>query len=93
MPDHVHWLFALRRCELAMCVQLFKGRTARRVHAMRRDRGPFWQAGYFDHAIRDTHGLQRHARYILENPVRAGLVIEADTYPHRWCVWGNAVDA
>jgi putative transposase len=36
--------------------------------------GRFWQPESHDHVVRDEQELQRIRRYILENPVKAGLV-------------------
>jgi putative transposase len=85
MPDHLHWLFHLRDGTLAQCMQLLKGRSARSINRWSRNHGAVWQAGYFDHALRHDDCVLRHARYILENPVRAGLVRTFDGYAHAWC--------
>ena len=36
--------------------------------------GQLWQRGYFDHIVRREEKLGQVAEYILNNPVRAGLV-------------------
>ncbi|MEA3543757.1 MAG: transposase [Thermodesulfobacteriota bacterium] len=48
---------------------------------------PVWQKGYHDHALRDDEGLRQVARYIVANPVRAGLVRRAIEYPHWDAEW------
>ena len=48
-----------------------------------------WQPGFYDHRLRNEHDLQRQARYIIENPVRAGLAGYAEGYPYLWCRWGH----
>ena len=40
-----------------------------------------WQAGYFERVLRDDEPELPVARYIIENPVRAGLVTSAGSYP------------
>jgi REP element-mobilizing transposase RayT len=40
-----------------------------------------WQDGYHDHALRSEENLQDAARYIVMNPVRAGLVESIREYP------------
>lgn len=41
-----------------------------------------WQSGYYDHVLRNDEGSLGVMRYILENPVRAGLVAEVQEYPY-----------
>ena len=41
-----------------------------------------WQRYSFDHVIRPEEGMFQFARYILENPVRAGLVRSVAEYPY-----------
>jgi len=84
MPDHVHWLMRLEATErLSSVVGWTKRSAALRMNRM--DRAPgrhVWQRGYYDHKIRDDVDLYYQASYILENPVRAGLVDAIEAYPH-----------
>jgi hypothetical protein len=50
-------------------------------------RGAFWQSGYHDRAIRDGEELRPFARYIVANPVRAGLVEKTGDYPLGDACW------
>ncbi len=46
-----------------------------------------WQAGFHDHGVRAEEDLRSMARYIVANPLRAGLVERLGDYPHwdaRW---------
>lgn len=88
MPEHLHWLFVLRRGDLAGCVQLLKGRCARAINIARCGSGSVWQPGYFDHALRSDEAVRVHARYLIANPLRAGLVEKIGDYPYQWCAWG-----
>ena len=87
MPDHVHWLFSLERHDLSACVARFKSRSARAIHQARGSRGRVWQSGYFDHRVRNEDDFRTQARYILDNPLRAGLVKKLADYPHWGCRW------
>ena len=82
MPDHVHWLLQLGGHPLAVAVQRFKGRAARAINAGRGRSGPVWQPGFQDHALRREENLAQVARYLLLNPVRAGLVRHPMQWPH-----------
>lgn len=82
MPDHLHWLFRLNgSADLSTVVGRFKGDSARRVPALR------WQRGFHDHVVRAEEDLRRLARYVVANPVRAGLVAGVGGYPHWDAVW------
>ena len=48
---------------------------------------PIWQAGYYDHAIRKDEDIVNIARYIIANPIRAGLVKKVGDYPHWHAIW------
>lgn len=94
MPDHIHWLFALQNdCSLAKVMQNVKGRSAHAIQKIRRQRGEIksdqtlWQRGYHDHALRREEDLQQTARYIVANPIRAGLVDKIANYPLWDAIW------
>ena len=40
-----------------------------------------WQEGFYDRVLRDKDPTEGVIRYILENPVRAGLVDDPRAYP------------
>ena len=77
MPDHMHWLLELKEAKtLSIIVKSVKAKTSQVIGK------PIWQAGYYDHAIRKDEDLVNIARYIIANPIRAGLVKKASDYPH-----------
>lgn len=81
MPDHLHWLLALGdRKNLSRVVQVMKNLSARRLNALRGTSGPVWQAGFHDHALRAEEDVVAVARYVVANPVRAGLVPRVGEY-------------
>ena len=82
MPDHVHWLMELRQDTLASCMNVFKSISSRKLQA-----GQVWQKGYHDHAIRRDESVEHAARYIIGNPLRAGLAERVGEYPYAWCRW------
>ena len=41
-----------------------------------------WQRYGFEHVLRDDELVLVVAKYILQNPVRAGLVVDPRDYPH-----------
>ena len=88
MPDHVHWLFQLDGpLALSRVIKTLKGRSARSIALHLGRQTPIWQRGFHDRAIRHDEDLRAVARYIVANPLRAGLVTRIGDYPHWDAVW------
>ncbi len=88
MPDHIHWLFQLKDSyDLATVVKKFKGRSARKLNLLLGIKGTFWQHAYYDHALRNNEDIKQIARYIVANPLRAGLVERIEDYSYWDVVW------
>ncbi|HPX88167.1 MAG TPA: transposase [Methylophilaceae bacterium] len=82
MPDHLHWLMQLNSgATLAGVIKNIKSQSAKAIGQ------PIWQQGYYDHAIRKDEDIQNIARYIVANPIRAGLVTKIGDYSHWDAVW------
>jgi REP element-mobilizing transposase RayT len=81
MPDHFHWLVQLEQRSLTRLMQAIKSRSTLTINNASNRRGAFWQSGYHDRAIRDGEELLPFARYIVANPLRAGLVDKIGDYP------------
>ena len=81
MPDHFHWLFSLSGSRsLSECIKNVKSYSARRVNDVLGSSGDVWQTGYYDRAIRQEEDLEGVARYIVANPLRAGIVSSVKEY-------------
>ena len=88
MPDHVHWLMQLGAAKsLPACVSTMKSFVTRRIMADGYPVGSIWQRGFMDRAIRREQDLIRVARYIVANPLRAGIVDDIGQYPLWDSVW------
>jgi len=89
MPDHFHWLVQLAaQVTLSSVVHSVKSYTAHRInHAHDTVRRKVWQPGFHDHALRREEDLLAAARYIVANPLRAGLVENIREYPLWDTVW------
>jgi REP element-mobilizing transposase RayT len=86
MPDHWHGLVKLGMCdELALVMNRFKSLTAKSLRCTQ----PMlvWGAGFHDRALRKDETMHAAARYIVRNPLRAGLVDNVLDYPYWNCVW------
>jgi len=80
MPDHLHWLLQLHDATLGDVVGSMKSRSARAVNARLVRTGSVWQKGFHDHAVRAEEDLRALARYVVANPLRAGLVRQIGDY-------------
>ena len=87
MPDHFHWLIELHNGDLPKLMQTAKSRSARLINQERGFSAPVWQKGYFDRALRREDDLKAMARYIVANPLRAGLVARIGDYPLWDAIW------
>lgn len=88
MPDHLHWLLQLEDAELSELVGTIKANAARLINEVCGAQGmKRWQDGFFDHALRMEEDLAASARYIVANPLRAGIVSWIGDYPHWDAVW------
>ena len=88
MPDHVHWLVQVGEEDtLSRVVNRLKSASSRQVHRLMGTRGSLWQQGFHDHALRAQEDVRRVARYVLANPLRAGLVQRMGAYPYWNAMW------
>jgi putative transposase len=87
MPDHFHGLLRTGTLELSTVMNRFKGVTAYRLNRELGLSGHFWQPGYYDRALRREEERKQVARYLIANPLRAGLVSSIGDYPHWDSIW------
>jgi putative transposase len=88
MPDHFHALVELgAQHDLSRVVQHLKSRLATAANQALGRRGRLWQKGFHDRALRVDEDLRTTARYIVANPIRAGLVARAGDYPYWNADW------
>ena len=66
-------------------MQSLKRHTARQANLILGREGAFWQDESYDHVIRDGEEYIRIINYVLENPVKAGLVSKWDEWPWTYC--------
>ena len=88
MPDHLHWLVQLTgERSLPVSVSTIKSFSTRSINRTVGRSGPVWQKGFYDHALRDEENLAAVARYIVANPLRAGLTPSVSNYPLWDAIW------
>jgi REP element-mobilizing transposase RayT len=87
MPDHFHWLIELQQSSLSELMQKTKSLSTRAVNMSTGRKGSLWQQGYHDRALRGEEDLVGLARYVVANPLRAGLVERLGDYPLWDAIW------
>ena len=83
MPDHVHLFCAPNTYPaepLSKWVRYWKSRFA--ALWANDEAGKLWQRDFWDRELRSGESYSEKWAYVLENPVRAGLVPSADLWPY-----------
>ncbi len=80
MPDHLHALVEAEseRADFTAFVKRFKQMTGFQHRKQTQER--LWQHGYHERTLRDEEATDAIVRYILENPIRAGLTKRLGEY-------------
>jgi putative transposase len=83
MPDHVH-LFVCgdEEFDLGRWIARLK-QALTRANCWSKDSGQIWQEGFFDHILRNDESMNAKWEYIVQNPVRAGLVNRTEDWPYQ----------
>ena len=84
------------RFYLSKILQDYQRHVAYAVNDYRGMRGiKVWQDGFRDDVLRDDEAVRKAVRYVVYNPVRAGLVESPEDYPYcaalKWAApeWGS----
>lgn len=83
MPNHLHLVLRLSdgNIKLSSIIGSMKSFSTRRYWELGNE-GILWQDRFYDHILRKSEDGPQIVLYIVENPVRAGLVPEAADYPY-----------
>ncbi|MDM8547201.1 DUF1156 domain-containing protein [Candidatus Venteria ishoeyi] len=93
MPNHVHVLVTpLHGNSLSSLVHSWKSYSAKQANQVLGRKGSFWQADYFDRAMRNEEHFERTRVYIEQNPVKAGLCEDAEAWQFG-SAWAGGRDA
>jgi len=88
MPDHMHWLMQLREgYALSRVVATVKSVSSHCINRALGRTGSLWQAGFHDHALRRDEDVADVARYLVANPLRAGLAKSLGDYSLWDAIW------
>ena len=92
MPDHMHAVIEgiHDASDFQEFVRIFKQRSA---FAWKQSTGrKLWHRGYFDRILRDHPDTMTAIRYVIENPIRARLVVHPEDYPYLGSMTGTVRD-
>ena len=82
MPDHIHLFVRIgAESRLADFIRLLKQSLTKALREVE-VKGDLWQPGFFDRLLRYSESYHEKWNYVHQNPVRAGLVRDADEW--RW---------
>ncbi len=69
---------------LSHAMRLLKGRSGYACAALLGRKGAFWQHESYDHVVRNEKELMRILNYIVNNPVKAGLINDWRDWPYTY---------
>jgi REP element-mobilizing transposase RayT len=79
MPDHIHLLLKLRNSgSLSAIVEVLKATIRNDASHVT---NVVWMRGFHERIKREYESSDEYVKYITQNPVRAGLVAAAESYP------------
>lgn len=85
MSNHVHVIIYNLRKPLNEIMHSIKSFTANKCNLVLNRKGRFWQREYFDRIIRNTIDLEQKISYVLNNPVKAGIVEKWSDFEYVYC--------
>jgi len=81
MPDHAHLILKPRGgLILSRIMKGIKGVSARRLNELRGTTGGVWQDESWDRILRDAAEFEEKLQYMIDNPVKLGLVNDGMEY-------------
>jgi REP element-mobilizing transposase RayT len=85
MPNHVHFFCAPgnEAKDLSIFMKFWKEWTSKKIKINCDIKGHVWQREFFDHLLRSEESYLQKWDYVLNNPVRAGLVEKPNESPWR----------
>ena len=89
MPDHAHLVLTplydgSSFISIAEIMQAIKSASAHKINRELNRIGQVWQRESFDRVLRREESIHAKVEYMIQNPVRAGLVKTAREYPWLW---------
>jgi putative transposase len=83
MPDHVHLLITVHAdMTIERAMQFIKGGFSYRLREEFGYSGEVWQRGFSEARVENRESFSQHREYIVQNPVKAGLVDSPEKFPY-----------
>jgi REP element-mobilizing transposase RayT len=86
MPDHQHMVITGTNDEVDLLKAIINYKQKTGFWMSKNQVGASWQKDFYDHIIKKEEKLATHIRYILDNPVRKGLVSDWQDYPFKGAI-------
>ena len=84
MTNHVHLLISEVNIQLFKILQSIKSFTAKQINKKINSTGKIWQRESYDHIVRENTNINNYVNYILQNPVKAGLVSNTKDWKYNY---------
>ena len=85
LPDVPQTILSMeKKSTITTLMKSIKGISAREANKILNRKGSFWQAESYDHIERDEVELKRIIKYVIYNPVKAGLVDKWEDWEHTY---------
>jgi REP element-mobilizing transposase RayT len=85
MSNHVHFIAYKIKKPLFQVIKNLKTYTATQANKILCRKGRFWQREYFDRMVRDRNDLDQKISYVINNPVKIGLVDSREKWQYNYC--------
>lgn len=85
MPNHIHLIVYKLKKPLYKVMQVLKGFTAHEINKTLNRKGKFWHAESYDNVVRSRNELHNKIQYVLNNPVKAGLIRDREGWRYSYC--------
>ncbi len=82
MPDHVHLVLEATQENSDLKRFVSRAKQFSGYHFSQCGGGRLWQRYGYERVLRDNESTRSVVKYVLENPVRAGLTDDIRKYPH-----------
>jgi putative transposase len=79
MPDHLHVVVTINDIDLIAIMRDVKSWTTR-MWRQRTGQKHLWQVSFHDHGVRRSERMDELVKYVVENPQKAGLVLDWRDY-------------
>ena len=78
------WIDENGSISIPQITRTIKSESAHRINSALCRTGQVWQDESFDPVLRGDESLRAKVQFILENPIRAGLLVPPGSYRWQW---------